>query len=136
MSFAMLPAASTAILIATTDQKLGNYNVAHGILFDTHQDLVAHQIGIPSELRRNLLLLHSYILAKVSDMCMTQGMPRPVQLHVQQRHVHVWYVSYQRCVCMVCTETGTKSRSRISSTYAHSCGQEYQQVPNTYVRIM
>ena len=58
-------AASTAILIATTDQKLGNYNVAQGILFDTHQDLIAHQISIPSELRRNLLLLHSYILAKV-----------------------------------------------------------------------
>jgi hypothetical protein len=30
-------AASTAILIASQEQKEGNYKVAHGILFETHQ---------------------------------------------------------------------------------------------------
>ncbi len=57
-------AASTAILIASQEQKEGNYKVAHGILFETHQDLSTHKIEIPQELQRNLLLLHSYVLVK------------------------------------------------------------------------
>ena len=43
---------------------MGNYKVAHSILFQTHRDLDAHQIKIPQDLRRQLLLLHSYILVK------------------------------------------------------------------------
>lgn len=57
-------AAETAVLIAAQDQNIGNYPVAHKILFETHQELMQHKIPIPSDLRRNLLLLHSYILVK------------------------------------------------------------------------
>jgi WD repeat-containing protein 19 len=58
-------AAKTAVIIARQEQELGNYKVAHTILFDTHKDLEAQQIRVPQELYRNLLLLHSYILVKV-----------------------------------------------------------------------
>jgi len=57
-------AASTAILIANQEQTCGQYAVAHSILFAMYQDLVANKLAIPNELRRNLLLLHSYTLAK------------------------------------------------------------------------
>lgn len=57
-------AANTAIMIASQEQKIGNYKVAHDILFETSQDLIAHQIEIPVEAARNLLLVHSYILVK------------------------------------------------------------------------
>lgn len=43
---------------------MGNYKVAHSILFQTHRDLDAHSIKVPQDLRRQLLLLHSYILVK------------------------------------------------------------------------
>ncbi len=43
----------------------GNYKVAHGILFDTYQELDTRDIKIPSELKRNLMILHSYVLAKL-----------------------------------------------------------------------
>ncbi len=59
-------AAHMAIIIARQEQEVGKYKNAHGILFDTYKDLEARNINIPSELKRNLMLLHSYILAKVT----------------------------------------------------------------------
>lgn len=44
---------------------LGNYKVAHNMLFNTYKDLQDRNIVIPSELKRNLMILHSYVLAKV-----------------------------------------------------------------------
>ena len=41
-------AARTAVLIANQEQKLGNYKIAHNILFETHQDLVQQKIAIPT----------------------------------------------------------------------------------------
>ena len=57
-------AASTAILIANQEQQCGQYAVAHSILYAMYQDLVRERLPIPNELRRNLVLLHSYTLAK------------------------------------------------------------------------
>lgn len=57
-------AAKTAVVIAKQEQEQGNYRAAHKILFDTHKDLEAHKIRIPSDLKRNLMLLHSYIIVK------------------------------------------------------------------------
>lgn len=57
-------AANTAILIANQEQSCGQYVVAHSILYAMHQDLVREKLPIPNELRRNLVLLHSYTLAK------------------------------------------------------------------------
>jgi WD repeat-containing protein 19 len=51
-------AARTAIIIARQEQEVGNYKVAHDILFETHKDLEAQRIRVPSALSRALLLLH------------------------------------------------------------------------------
>jgi WD repeat-containing protein 19 len=57
-------AAKTAIIIARQEQELGNYKVAHNILFETHKELELQRIRVPQALRKALLLLHSYILVK------------------------------------------------------------------------
>ncbi|CAN0246913.1 unnamed protein product [Ectocarpus sp. 12 AP-2014] len=57
-------AAKTAIIIAKQEQDLGNYKVAHGILFETIRQLEDQGIHIPQSLRRSFVLLHSYILVK------------------------------------------------------------------------
>ena len=40
-------AAKTAIIIARQEQELGNYRIAHGILFETHRELTAQRIRVP-----------------------------------------------------------------------------------------
>eukprot|EP00497_Spongosphaera_streptacantha_P000906 TRINITY_DN1617_c0_g1_i1.p1 TRINITY_DN1617_c0_g1~~TRINITY_DN1617_c0_g1_i1.p1 ORF type:complete len:288 (+),score=56.88 TRINITY_DN1617_c0_g1_i1:456-1319(+) len=57
-------AAKIAVLISTQQQRMGSYKVAHGMLFRTHQDLKKQNIAIPEDLKRNLCILHSYILVK------------------------------------------------------------------------
>lgn len=57
-------AARTAVIIARQEQELGNYRMAHGILYETHRDLAEREIRIPMELDRHLELLHSYMLVK------------------------------------------------------------------------
>jgi len=57
-------AAKTAVIISRQEQELGNYRVAHQILFDTHKELTAQKIRVPQELAHNLMLLHSYMLVK------------------------------------------------------------------------
>lgn len=57
-------AAKTALLIAKQEQQMGNYQTAKNILFETHQELLAKDHYISSELRQNLMLLQSYIVIK------------------------------------------------------------------------
>ena len=57
-------AARTAIIIARQEQEVGNYKVAHDILFKTSKELDAVNIKVPLSLARSLLLLHSYTLVK------------------------------------------------------------------------
>ena len=57
-------AAKTATIIARQEQELGNYKIAHTMLFETHRELTARG----SASRRSStspMLLHSYVLAKV-----------------------------------------------------------------------
>ena len=58
-------AAKTAVIIAREEQALGNYRNAHDVLFNMHQELVANRIAVPAEMRNNLMLLHSYVLARL-----------------------------------------------------------------------
>eukprot|EP01112_Ceratiomyxa_fruticulosa_P008153 TRINITY_DN2109_c0_g1_i1.p1 TRINITY_DN2109_c0_g1~~TRINITY_DN2109_c0_g1_i1.p1 ORF type:complete len:1418 (-),score=299.30 TRINITY_DN2109_c0_g1_i1:29-4282(-) len=58
-------AARHAVVIARSEQELGNYKLAHRILLDTYLQLESHGIKVPYELRRTMVILHSYILAKV-----------------------------------------------------------------------
>ena len=57
-------AAKTAIIIAREEQSQGNYRNAHDVLFKMHQELMNNGIAIPSEMKHNLMILHSYILAR------------------------------------------------------------------------
>lgn len=57
-------AAKTATIIARQEQDLGNYKVAHGILYETHSKLVQNGETVPQALGRALMLLHSYLLVK------------------------------------------------------------------------
>jgi len=59
-----LQAGKTAIIISRQEQELGNYKVAHNILFETHKDLEVQHIRVPQALSRSLLLLHSYNIVK------------------------------------------------------------------------
>ena len=52
-------------IIARQEQELGNYKIAHTMLFETHRELTAQRIRISQELETSLMLLHSYVLAKV-----------------------------------------------------------------------
>ena len=58
-------AAKTAIIIAREEQSLGNYRNAHDVLFNMYQELLANGIPNPAEMRTNLMILHSYILARI-----------------------------------------------------------------------
>ena len=44
----------------------GNYRNAHDVLFSMYQELKQQKIKIPTEMATNLMILHSYILVKVS----------------------------------------------------------------------
>ena len=58
-------AAKTAIIIAREEQAQGNYRNAHDVLFKMHQELMNNGISIPGEMKQNLMILHSYILARL-----------------------------------------------------------------------
>ena len=46
----------------------GNYRNAHDVLYSMYQELKKNKIKIPAEMVNNLMILHSYILVKVSGM--------------------------------------------------------------------
>ena len=58
-------AARTAIIIARDDQEAGNYRNAHDVLFSMYRELRNRSIKVPTEMIQNLMILHSYILAKI-----------------------------------------------------------------------
>jgi len=57
-------AARMAVINARELQNDGFYRPAHNMLFQMHKDLEKHRIPIPAELRRNLQILHSYVIVK------------------------------------------------------------------------
>uniref|UniRef100_A0A3P9KAP6 WD repeat-containing protein 19 n=1 Tax=Oryzias latipes TaxID=8090 RepID=A0A3P9KAP6_ORYLA len=58
-------AARTAIIIAREEQCAGSYLNAHNVLFSMYTELQAHKIKIPAEMATNLMILHSYLLARI-----------------------------------------------------------------------
>ena len=58
-------AAKTAIAIAREEQSSGNYRNAHSLLLGMSRELRKHDIRIPAEMNSSLVLIHSYLLAKV-----------------------------------------------------------------------
>ena len=59
-------AAKTAIIISREEQNVGNYRNSHQLLFGMCTELRRNNIPIPSEMSANLLLVHCYMLAKVT----------------------------------------------------------------------
>ncbi|KAG2385456.1 hypothetical protein C9374_003271 [Naegleria lovaniensis] len=57
-------AASTALVIAKQEQEIGNYQIAHSILYDTVRQLEKKGHHVQFELRESLNLLHSYLIVK------------------------------------------------------------------------
>jgi WD repeat-containing protein 19 len=58
-------AAKTALIIAKQEQEeMGNYPVAHGVVFETICHLEDTGIKVSLQLRQQFILLHSYILVK------------------------------------------------------------------------
>ena len=86
-------AAKTAIIIARQEQELGNYRIAHGILFETHRELSAQRIRVPQELATNLMLLHSYVLVrpltKMGDHLSGARMLIRVAKHISRFPMHI-----------------------------------------------
>lgn len=60
-------AAKTAVIISREEQAQGNYRNAHQLLFGMCSELRRHGIAIPAEMTDGLLLVHSYMLAKVRN---------------------------------------------------------------------
>ena len=58
-------AANTSLVISRKEQEEGNYKQAKVLLLEAYSDLRKNKIRVPSELQRNLMLLHSYIVVKV-----------------------------------------------------------------------
>ena len=58
-------AAKTAVIIAREEQAAGNYRNSHDVLFNMYQELCRHRITIPWEMAHNLMVLHSYTLARL-----------------------------------------------------------------------
>lgn len=59
-------AAKTAVVIASEEQANGSYRIAHQLLFGMYQELSQKKIRISFDMQNNLMLLHSYLIVKVS----------------------------------------------------------------------
>ncbi|SPQ94469.1 unnamed protein product (mitochondrion) [Plasmodiophora brassicae] len=57
-------AAAIATRIADDEQRDGRFKAAHDLLFRVARELVAHGRPVPEEIRRGLVLMHSYVLAR------------------------------------------------------------------------
>ncbi|CAB4063815.1 WDR19 [Lepeophtheirus salmonis] len=57
-------AGKTAVIIAREEQTRGSYRNAHDVLYNMYTELEARNIPIPSEMRQNLTILHSYLVAR------------------------------------------------------------------------
>ena len=56
---------SAFTITAREEQAQGNYRNAHDVLFKMHAELLNNGIPIPGEMKHNLMILHSYILARL-----------------------------------------------------------------------
>lgn len=57
-------AAKTALIIARQEQDMGNYSIAHGVVFETIRSLEDAGMQVSLQLRQHFVLLHSYLRIK------------------------------------------------------------------------
>jgi len=135
-------AAKTAIIIARQEQELGNYRIAHGILFETHRELTAQRIRVPQELALNLMLLHSYVLVrpltKMGDHLTGARMLIRVAKHISKFPMHV--VPILTSTVIECHRAGLRAAAfEYASTlmrpeYRSQIGENYKRKIEAIVR--
>ncbi|KAF5223304.1 putative intraflagellar transport protein F6 [Trypanosoma cruzi] len=93
-------AAKTSVLISTKEQEMGNYLTAHKTLVDAYRILRDKKMHVPNDLRRSLMLLHSYVIAKPlmkimkDDETASRMLLRVVRnIHKFPKHISVIYTS-------------------------------------------
>eukprot|EP00746_Dinoflagellata_sp_MGD_P124561 gnl/MRDRNA2_/MRDRNA2_59159_c0_seq1.p1 gnl/MRDRNA2_/MRDRNA2_59159_c0~~gnl/MRDRNA2_/MRDRNA2_59159_c0_seq1.p1 ORF type:complete len:1372 (-),score=249.48 gnl/MRDRNA2_/MRDRNA2_59159_c0_seq1:124-4239(-) len=113
-----MQAAGTALIIAKQEQEMGNYKLAHGLLFRTYQDLKSQKLALPQELWRRLMILHSYVLVKrlvkVGNHHTAALMLLRVAKNIQQFPAHI--VPILTSVVIECQKANLKS-----SAYQFAC---------------
>ncbi|KPA79411.1 hypothetical protein ABB37_05256 [Leptomonas pyrrhocoris] len=57
-------AAKTSVIIAAKEQEMGNYKTSHKTLVEAYRILRQKNMRVPNDLRRTLMLLHSYMVVK------------------------------------------------------------------------
>lgn len=57
-------AAKTSVIIAAKEQEMGNYKSSHKTLVEAYCILRQKNMRVPNDLRRTLMLLHSYVIVK------------------------------------------------------------------------
>jgi len=135
-------AAKTAIIIARQEQELGNYRIAHGILFETHRELTAQRIRVPQELATNLMLLHSYVLVrpltKMGEHLSAARMLIRVAKHISRFPMHI--VPILTSTIIECHRAGLRASAFEYATtlmrpeYRQQIGEAYKRKIEAIVR--
>lgn len=114
----------------------GNYRNAHDVLFSMYTELQAQKIKIPAEMATNLMILHSYLLVKVTCLLLLLAAPAAVAPTTEAAlpKLKVLPLRCQDCKwCVFFLDPCEKRRPSESSSHADPCQQQYQQVSFTYV---
>ena len=112
-------AAKTSVIIATKSQESGNYRAAHRSLVETALVLQEKKIRIPADLRRNLMLVHSYLIVKhivspLDDMDNATRMLLRVARNIRKFPAHA--ATILTSTILQCIKVGFKS-----SAYEYAC---------------
>jgi len=112
-------AAKTAVVIANRDQELGNYKASHKILIDTVLVLQERAMRVPTDLKRTLQLVHSYLIVKhlvkpMDDPIAATRMLLKVARNIQKFPQHM--AAILTSVVLQCVKTEFKA-----SAYQYAC---------------
>lgn len=104
-------AAKTALIIARQEQDMGNYALAHGVIYETVSSLESADIKVSTQLRQHFVLLHSYLLgkrlAKMGDHMGAAKMLLRVAQNVSKFPLHV--VAILTSTVILCVRAGLKA---------------------------
>uniref|UniRef100_A0A0K2TAQ8 Uncharacterized protein n=1 Tax=Lepeophtheirus salmonis TaxID=72036 RepID=A0A0K2TAQ8_LEPSM len=110
-------AGKTAVIIAREEQTRGSYRNAHDVLYNMYTELEARNIPIPSEMRQNLTILHSYLVArkqiKLGDHLSAARNLSRVSRHISKFPAHI--VPILTSTVIECSRSGLKK-----SAFSHA----------------
>lgn len=112
-------AAKTSVIIASKEQEIGNYRLAHKTLVEASRMLRERQMRIPNDLRRCFMLLHSYVIVKdlikiLKDETTGARMLLRVARNIQKFPKHISEIL--SATITQCVKTGFKK-----SAFEYSC---------------